>query len=67
MHCDHCGKLLVYWREIIEVSPTSDGLRAARVEESTRDNREQPAPTGKYHPECYTAANESEEMLPEVG
>lgn len=49
------------------MSPTADGLIAVKTEESTRDNREQPARIGKYHPDCYAAAKEGDGRLPDVG
>ncbi len=66
MNCDYCGKLLLYWREIVEVSPSLDGLKAAITQESTRDNREMPASSGKYHSCCYAAAREIDGRLPVV-
>jgi hypothetical protein len=66
MKCDECGAYLLYWRQIVEVSPAGDGLHALETEEKTRPSRDLPAASGKYHPDCYAAARERDDRLPTV-
>jgi hypothetical protein len=65
LRCDGCSNYLLYQEEIVAVQIEDGRLLATGEQEGTRvDVR--PAPIGRYHPDCYSAAREVDDRLPDA-
>jgi hypothetical protein len=65
MRCDGpgCNRYLLYMQDVVVVRLEGSRLRAT-VELEDTPSRELPAPVGRYHPDCYTAARALDDRLP---